>query len=208
MHLNSEFAAIMREWAEWYVRDVLDFRKGDLAWQKVCVGYEGKGTTCSFLPHYMLSELMVSPKNFSKGVHNNVRTLVNRDDLSISSKMMAGDGISSITHSAAFVKCVAGTKARPMTGDIVVIQTEPYAQSKEHTFVFLSEVSALVWQTAESGQARPGDPNGTLDGTVKHRAMTMKNGRLHAAAGDSMPERYVQGWLDLSKLDFTTTDWF
>ena len=46
------------------VTDVLDFNRGDHTYKEVCKGYTpGFGTSCTFLPHWMLLNLGVEFRN-------------------------------------------------------------------------------------------------------------------------------------------------
>lgn len=208
MKLNSEFAALARAYAELRVRTTLPFFRGDLRERDVCAGYgRGYGTTCSFLPHWMLAQLGVTSVNRSKGVAGKDRPLLNRDVPALGGRLVAGDGISTIANSTAFVRHLKGGTALPQAGDIVVIQSEPYNQSHEHVFVLLRRIDVTTWETGEAGQARSDAGNGTLDGVIKQRKMSLRSGRLHADPSDGKPLRYVQGWLDISNLDYLVPSW-
>jgi hypothetical protein len=208
MKLNSEFAALARAHADKRVRAVLPFRRGDMVEREVCAGYgRGYGTTCSFLPHWMLAQLRATSENKSKGVSGKPRPLLNRDAPALGGKLVPGDGISTIANSPAFVTHRKGGTALPQTGDVVVIQADPYKQSYEHVFVFLRQIDATTWETGEAGQARSDANDGALDGVLKQRKMGLRNGRLWAEAADGVPARYVQGWLDISNLDYLGTNW-
>jgi hypothetical protein len=205
MHINGEQADGIRKKAVDFVTGVLDFYRGDLVYQDVCKGYNAgptSGTTCTFLPHWMLMKIGVSKDNLSKGVSNSNRGLINRTDTARGTKMVAGDGVSVIANSPAFVRMKPNLKAYPLPGDIVVIQSDPYKQSDEHVFVFLGKISDTVWDTGESGQARADAQNGVIEGKRKKREMRITANKMIAAAADGKPDRYVQGWLDISKLDY------
>src|SRR5262249_890838 len=93
MFLNAEPADVSRAKAVKVVTDALDFTRGDLTYQDVCKGYSpGFGTSCTFLPHWMLLKIGVSSNNKSVGVNPKQRGLINRDDLVRGTKMVAGDG--------------------------------------------------------------------------------------------------------------------
>jgi len=208
MKLNSEFAALARAYADRRVRSVLPFRRGDAVEKDVCAGYgRGYGTTCSFLVHWMLAQLQVSSENKTKGVSGSSRVLLNRNSPALGGKLVPGDGISTIANSPAFVRHAKGSTTLPQTGDIVIIQHDPYKQSWEHVFVFLRQIDATTWETGESGQARSDAADGAVDGLLKQRKMSIQGGRLHADAADGVPSRYVQGWLDISNLDYMKTSW-
>ncbi|WP_137127039.1 hypothetical protein [Roseomonas sp. HF4] len=208
MKLNSEFAALARAFAGRRVRAVLPFNRGDQSERDVCAGYgRGYGTTCSFLPHWMLAQLQATSENKSKGVSGTTRPLLNRNSPTLGGRLVPGDGISTIANSPAFVRHRKGNAALPQTGDIVIIQADPYKQSYEHVFVFLRQIDATTWETGEAGQARSDAADGAVDGVLKQRKMSLRNGLLHADAADGVPSRYVQGWLDISNLDYLTTGW-
>jgi hypothetical protein len=201
MFINGEQADVIRAKAVKLVTGVLDFNRGDAAYQDVCKGYQpGYGTSCTFLPHWMLLKLGVSADNQSTGVGKKTRGLINRTDTTRGTKMVPGDGVSVIANSPAFVK--PGGDAYPRPGDIVVIQSNPYNQSHEHVFVFLKKLSDTLWETGESGQAASHAEKGALEGKRKQRAMRISGGKMIASASDGKPDRAVQGWLDLSKLDY------
>jgi hypothetical protein len=201
MFLNGEQADLIRAKAVKLVTGVLDFYRGDPVYQDVCRGYApGYGTSCTFLPHWMLLNLGVSANNKSLGVNKQPRGLINRTDPARGTKLVPGDGVAVIANSPAFVRMRAGVY--PQAGDIVVIQSEPYNQSHEHVFVFLKKLSETSWDTGESGQAASNAPNGVVEGKRKNRAMGIGAAKMIAVASDGKPDRYVQGWLDLSKLDY------
>lgn len=208
MKLNSELAALARAYAARRVRAVLPFLRGDAREKDVCAGYgRGYGTTCSFLPHWMLAELKASSENKSKGVGKQTRPLLNRNSPTLGAKLVPGDGISTLANSPAFIAHKKDSGGMPQTGDIVIIQANPYKQAHEHTFVFLRQIDATTWETGESGQARSDAADGAMDGVLKQRKMSVINGKWHADAADGIPARYVQGWLDISNLDYLTTRW-
>jgi hypothetical protein len=210
MFINGEQADGIRKKAVEFVTGVLDFYRGDLVYQDVCKGYTpGYGTSCTFLPHWMLLKLGVSGLNMSRGVPNKKdvppkpRSLINRDDLSRGTKLVAGDGVSVIANSPAFVTMKPNLKAYPQPGDIVIIQKEPYNQPDEHVFVFLGKLADNLWDTGESGQAPSNSPDGTLEGKRKKREMRITDRSMIAVATPDKPvDRKVQGWLDISKLDY------
>jgi hypothetical protein len=201
MLLNVEQTVKIRAKAVELVTRVLDFNRGDLVYQDVCKGYQpGFGTSCSFLPHWLLFRLGVSAANMSKGVKGTPRGLINRTAAVRGTKLVAGDGVSVIANSPAFVK--ATLAGYPNPGDIVVIQSEPYQQPHEHVLVFLNKLSDALWDTGETGQAASKAPDGATEGKRKRRAMRVGTRKMIAAAADGKPDRYVQGWLDISKLDY------
>jgi hypothetical protein len=211
MFINGEQADIIRAKAVKLVTDVLDFTRGDLTYQDVCKGYTpGYGTSCTFLPHWMLMNLGVSALNMSKGVPSTKappkpRPLINRDDLARGTKLVAGDGVSVIANSPAFVTMKANLGAYPQPGDIVIIQKDPYNQPDEHVFVFLGKLADNLWDTGESGQARSNAPDGTVEGKRKKREMRISDKSMIAVATPDKPvDRKVQGWLDISKLDYVS----
>ncbi len=203
MFINGEQADVIRAKAVKLVTDVLDFSRGDLVYQDVCKGYQpGFGTSCTFLPHWMLLQLGVTKDNSTKGVNGRPRGLINRTDLARGTTLVPGDGVSVIANSPAFVKMKPNLGAFPSPGDIVIIQSDPYKQSDEHVFVFLGKISDTAWDTGESGQARSDAKNGVIEGKRKSRAMRISAKSMVAAAADGKPDRKVQGWLDISKLDY------
>jgi len=215
MFINGEQAGLIRAKAVKLVTGVLDFYRGDLVYQDVCKGYEpNHGTSCTFLPHWMLLQLGVSAQNMSKGVPNMskddnqkprpvIRTLINRTDLARGTTFRGGDGVSVIANSPAFVTMKKWPNVNdPAPGDIVVIQSVPYNQSHEHVFVFLGKLSDALWDTGESGQASSNAKNGVIEGKRKKRAMRISGRSMIAVASDGKPDRAVQGWLDISKLDY------
>ena len=203
MLINGEQADWIRAKAVKLVTGVLDFTRGDLVYQDVCKGYQpGYGTSCTFLPHWMLLRLGASAKNKSLGVHKQVRGLINRADAARGTALVPGDGVAVIANSKAFVNRTLNPGAYPRLGDIVVIQSDPYNQSHEHVFVFLGKLSDTLWDTGESGQARSNAQNGVNEGKRKKRVMRIGARSMIAVAADGKPDRRVQGWLDISKLDY------
>src|SRR4051794_8510536 len=201
MFLNGEQADVIRAKAVNLVTGVLDFNRGDPVYQDVCKGYSpGFGTSCTFLPHWMLLKLGVSANNKSLGVNKQSRGLINRTDTTRGTKMVPGDGVAVIANSPAFVTMRQGVY--PQAGDIVVIQSDPYNQSHEHVFVFLKKLSDTSWDTGESGQAASNAATGVVEAKRKNRAMRISAAKMIAAASDGKPDRYVQGWLDISKLEY------
>ena len=114
--------------------------------------------------------------------------------------MVPGDGVTVIANSPAFV--TMKPVVYPQAGDIVVIQSEPSNQSHEHVFVFLKKLSDTSWDTGESGQVASNAQNGVVEGKRKNRTMRISAAKMIAAASDGKPDRYVQGWLDISKLEY------
>jgi len=211
MYINGEQADIIRAKAVKLVTDVLDFTRGDHTYKEVCKGYSpGFGTSCTFLPHWMLLNLGVSGANMSKGVPKEgaspkPRPLINRDDLARGTKMVAGDGVSVIANSPAFVTMKPNLQAYPQPGDIVIIQKEPYHQPDEHVFVFLGKLADNLWDTGESGQAASKAADGAVEGKRKKREMRITDKSMIAKATPDKPvDRKVQGWLDISKLDYVS----
>jgi len=206
MYISGEQADLLRAAAARHVKNTLDFSRGDLKFKDVCEGFTpGYGTTCSFLVHWMLAKLQVSGENKSLGTTGHQRSLVNRNAPLIGAKMMAGDGIASVYNSKAFVQAKPGLM--PLTGDCVIIQRDPYHQPHEHIFVFLREIDSTTWETGESGQAASKAGDGAVDGKLKQRKVTIGAKRILAQPSDGVPERYVAGWLDISRLDYATTNW-
>ncbi|WP_376096213.1 hypothetical protein ACE7GA_04470 [Roseomonas sp. CCTCC AB2023176] len=204
MHINGEQADVVRRRAHELVTGVLPFTRGDPTYQKVCAGYSpGYGTSCTFLPHWMLLQLGVSKDNDTRGVKGTHRGLINREDASRGTKIVPGDGVSVIANSKAFVRRTAANKgAMPQRGDIVIIQADPYKQSYEHVFVFLGTIDDGTWDTGESGQARSNADNGAFEALRKQRKVKAGDAKIIALAADGIPDRYVQGWLDISLLDY------
>lgn len=209
MFINGEQADIIRAKAVKLVTDVLDFNRGDHTYKEVCKGYTpGFGTSCTFLPHWMLLNLGVSGANMSKGVPKpgvapKPRTLINWDDVSRGTKLVGGDGVSLIANSPAFVTMKPNLGAYPLPGDIVIIQKDPYNQPDEHVFVFLGKLADNLWDTGESGQARSNAPDGAVEAKRKKREMRITDKSMIAIATPDKPvDRKVQGWLDISKLDY------
>ena len=90
-----------------------------------------------------------------------------------------------IANSPAFVKMKPNLGAFPFSGDIVVIQSEPYKQSDEHVFVFLNKISDTAWDTGESGQGPPPiAKNGVIEAKRKSRAMRISANSMIAAAAE------------------------
>lgn len=206
MKLNGEQVGLLRAAAVRQVRGTLDFARGDARAREVCEGFSpGYGTTCSFLVHWMLARLQVSGENTSLGTTGRKRSLVNRNVPTLGAKLTPGDGISSVANSKAYLRHKQGAKPEP--GDCVIIQRDPYHQPHEHIFVFLREIDATTWETGESGQAASKAADGAIDGKLKQRKIRVAGARIFAEPSDGVPERYVHGWLDLSQLDFATTNW-
>ena len=199
MFINGEQADVIRAKAVKLVTDVLDFTRGDLVYQDVRKGYQpGFGTSCTFLPHWMLLQLGVTNDNKSKGVSGKTRGLINRTDLARGTTLVPGDGVSVIANSPAFVKMKPNLGAVPFPGDIVVIQSEPYKQSDEHVFVFLGKISDTAWDTGESGEARSDAKNGVIEAKRKSCAMRISANSMIAAAADGKRTARSQGRLDIS----------
>jgi hypothetical protein len=207
MYLNGEQADVVRAAAVKYVTGVLPFTRGSPDYKEICQGYSKKGTTCTFLPHWMLWKIGVSSNNKSLGTNGLPRGLINRTEPSRGTKLIPGDGVSVIANCKvpdAFVRMTPTTKAFPSAGDIVVIQSDPYNQKHEHVFVFLAKLSETEWDTGESGQAAEQDPDGVVEAKRKSRVMRITAKKIIAAAAEGKPDRNVQGWLDISKLDYVS----
>ena len=118
MFLNGEQADVIRVKAVNLVTGVLDFNRGDPVYQDVCKGYSpGFGTSCTFLPHWMLLKLGVTANNKSLGVNKQSRGLINRTDTTRGTKMVPGDGVAVIANSPAFVTMKPGVS--PQAGGVM-----------------------------------------------------------------------------------------
>lgn len=151
----------------------------DSTFQEIINGdYGGIGTTCGYLPHWLIWRLGCRTKS-----------LVNRTDADNGLTYVIGKNIARLRWNPLF-KVYNGST--PLPGDIVYISAG--TPNSEHVFCFLSEDNG-TWTSADAGQRNP--VTGKQCAIIRQR--TLSKGCLI----DSYETRRIQGWLPLDSLDLT-----
>lgn len=168
------------------VRSRVPFDRGDSSYAVVCKDYGGIGTTCGYLPHWMLW-----------AVGCRLRRVVNRYEPKDGLAYRDGANISALRWQPEFVaynRLAASTL--PLPGDIFFVSDGPPAT--EHVGVVLGISEDGVWTCAEAGQEGGG-------ARIVRRILI--DGRLArlAAGSDVEPDRSFHarklvGWLDLDRV--------
>lgn len=157
------------------------FDPGDPKFSEVCKDFEGSGTTCGFLCHWLLWKLGVRDP-----------TIVNRSEPGDGLKYRVGMNIASIFRGgkSPWHKMKPGDTPEP--GDVCFISNGP--PSTEHVFVFFSQEvddsGSITWNTADGGQLGPGGKYTS----GRFRKRTLK--------GTTLGDRTVWGWIPLKELNF------
>lgn len=201
MRLNGEQVERMRQNAFFLLDSILPYRPGDGKFAEVCKDYGGHGTTCGFLPHWLMWRL---------GVTNADR--VNRAEPGF--RYRTGKNIGCIRYSEgdwrwkdtsatplyvdAYRTPAMSQGGRPGPGDVVHIMEMPGENYlSEHVFCVLRDpVQGEAWWTAESGQ-----DHGTW-GRVRHDRELEFAGSTNPLLTGNSPKRSVLGWLALDRLDY------
>jgi hypothetical protein len=182
---------------------------------------DGGGTSCGFLPHWMLWRLgctdsmpksykklsgkkpKVSPKVVNRTVDGNVYDIQ--------------ENLNRLLQCSAYFNFKTKVKDKskfedniPKPGDIILINTDPLVPKadKAHVFVLveiksmnhnrLGEVQSMTWITRETGfEVVKGKVEGA---TAKLRTIMVSKTKWMAS--DSNPNREVYGWVSLEKLNF------
>lgn len=189
MKLNTDQVKRMRMSAFFLLDTILPFREGDDAWREVCKDYGGAGTTCGYLPHWLMWRL---------GVTDAKR--INRTERGFT--YMPGHNLRRIVQDYAppFIRThgaqVLQSGRRPECGDICYIYQMPDGpQNTEHVFCVLRQpYGSGAWDTAEAGQdhgrwGRKREDRMLLAGT-------------DAKITGNTPARTLMGWLPLDELDY------
>lgn len=157
------------------------FEPGDPKFSEVCRDFEGRGTTCGFLCHWLMWKLGVRDPQ-----------IVNRTDASCGLKYKPGLNISMIFRGgkAPWRKMQIGSVPEP--GDVCFVSNGP--PSSEHVFVFISQEvddsGKIFWNTADGGQ--PAANGKFVAGKFCQRALN----------GVRLGDRSVVGWIPLRGLKF------
>ncbi|ODU00782.1 MAG: hypothetical protein ABS79_02785 [Planctomycetes bacterium SCN 63-9] len=189
-----------------------------------------KGTTCGFLCHWLLDQIGAinadivnwdNPKRGTKytGGGNNISKLYHGGMAPFNKILLIPRNPFS----------QAPVQNGPQPGDIVHIAkldgNNQYVVNSDHVFVFLSNdpkaaqfqnlpymkpsatpaganSSPLIWVTAESGQGPTGR---ATDALFKSRAIHVNPLSTSKISLEDPDNRYITGWLDLSKLDYDAT---
>ncbi|WP_425148721.1 DUF2272 domain-containing protein [Deinococcus sp.] len=148
------------------------------------------GTTCGFLPHWLLWRLGCGDLE-----------IVNRSGTG-DSRYRPAQNLSRLWSQGQFpfVSALSGQLQRgqrPESGDIVLLRRWPDGDSRsEHALIFLEERlearGRVVWRSADAGQRQ----GGREAARFRERELT-----LHAQVGH-LDERTVLGWLPLGNLTF------
>jgi hypothetical protein len=172
----------VNDFAVQLVRGYVPFDDGDAHFSEVCKDWKGGGTTCGFLPHWLIWRLGVrDPK------------LVNRSEITDGLHYMDGMNISKIWNGGQSPFVPRRADAVPEPGDICFISNGP--PITEHVFVFLSEVATSGTTTFEVGEA--GQVNQAGKQCARIHNPSFHNGQVGT--------RNLVGWISLKKLTFAAT---
>src|SRR5262245_57321438 len=204
MLLTQAQAEVMRSNALTLLNQVLPYKTGEADYKVVCRDYGGHpGTTCGFLPHWLMWRLGVTSANMSSipsanGGAARSTTTVNRKETGFQYKN--GENITCIRYNSNFVLTAVPnataltTGRRPIIGDpCYITQTDPMLANSDHVFCFVMENNGK-WITAESGQEY-----GEWGKFRDDRSLRL--GTTPKVTGNT-PNRTLIGWLPLDKLDY------
>jgi hypothetical protein len=187
------------------------FSLGTVGMDHICKDYEGKGTTCGFLTHWLLWKAGCGDTK-----------LVNRTEPDSSFKFVVAANISRISGSSAFVHYnpanpvhVEGFRSgfrRPQIGDFIIIQGKPLnfdgkEADSSHIFVILDNGDfngdQLTYTVCQTGQTTA---TGVQSGHRTSRKFQFSNNKW-LASGEVFKQgpidRHIIGWLNLSACNFS-----
>lgn len=168
----------VRERACALVREYIPCEHGDARYREMCLDYGGIGTTCGYLPSWLLWR-MGAPSRF-----------VNRSDPPTYSYKI-GANISILRWHPEFHLYRTGES--PLPGDIYFVSDGP--SNTEHVGVYLGTDSTGAWTCADLGQT---DGQGRQCGRITSRTLR-SDGKLYRDDGIGAPRKLV-GWLDLEEV--------
>lgn len=188
-----------------------DVEPGKIGIDHICKDWTG-GTTCGFLPHWLLWRLGCKDTK-----------LINRYEPDTAFTYTDKINLSRFLDYPSFTKVAFpdigwGARAKgvndemflnrtayPKVGDAVIIQGNKTSNGNEtsHIFVILEEPiwdanmkGKGTWRIAETGQGTGGS------GHIATRGFEFKNGRWWVNAAGKAADKWMIGWLDISKLEF------
>ena len=160
---------------------------GDQKFLEVAKDFQGGGTTCGFLCHWLMWRLGCrDPKVVNRAAPPELR-------------YVPGKNISRIFSGGAFTRWKKGLEPKP--GDIIFISNGP--PLTEHVFVLVerapqepspTSVRREVWRSADGGQKN--DRNKECM-RFKNRVYYPDSGKLETSPGYT---KQVHGWIDIDKL--------
>lgn len=169
----------VRDFAVQLVRGYVPFDDGDAKYAEVCKDYSNAGTTCGYLPHWMMWRL---------GVRSN---LVNRNEPKYGLHYVPGANISKIWNAGKFPFQNTKPEVLPLPGDICFISAGP--PITEHVFVVLSTSpmsdGSVTFEVAEAGQT---NTQGKQCARI-HKPIYM---------GSMVGTRRLVGWVNLQDLTY------
>jgi hypothetical protein len=197
---------------KYFPKDGTLVEPGKIGIDHICKDWTGGGTTCGFLPHWLLWRLGCKDTK-----------LINRYEPDTAFTYTDGANLNRFLAHTSFTRVAFpdtgwGARAKgvndemflnrtayPNVGDAVIIQGNRTAKGVEtsHIFVILEEPiwdanvkGKGTWRIAETGQAKGGS------GHLATRGFEFKNGRWWVNAEGKAADRWMIGWLDISKLEF------
>ncbi len=178
----------------------------------MCKDWTGGGTTCGFLPHWLLWRLGCKDA-----------TVVNRyepdTDFGYTDQVNLDRFLSHKQFTrVAFPDSGYGANAKglndekfldrkiyPKTGDAVIIQGKksPSGNDSSHIFIVLDDglwdrnvKGKGIWRIAETGQGSGGS------GHIFKRGVEFKDGKWNVNADGKAADRWMLGWFNIDNLDF------
>ncbi|MES2823450.1 MAG: hypothetical protein V4732_07605 [Pseudomonadota bacterium] len=186
---------------------------GTIGMDHICKDWTGGGTTCGFLPHWLLWRLGCKDK-----------VVINRYEpdtvFEYKDQVNLGRFLSHKQFTrVAFPDTGYGANAKgpndekllnlqisPKAGDAVIIQgnKSPKGNDTSHIFVVLDDgiwdstvKGKGTWRVAETGQGIGGG-----SGHIAKRGIEFKGGRWWVNAEGKAADRWMVGWFDISNLEF------
>ncbi len=149
--------------------------KGDAVFDEICRDYGDIGTTCGYLPSWLIWRLGAKASR-----------LVNRTDSVRGFTYRVGKNIATIRWQPEFRLYISGMQPEP--GDVFFVSDGP--PESEHVGIVL-DVEGDVWTCAEGGQRN--QENQQCMRIVKRRLANGKLGRVDGIG----TARAIVGWLDI-----------
>jgi hypothetical protein len=181
---------------------------GKIGIDHICKDWLGGGTTCGFLPHWLLWKLGCK----DGAVVNRYEPdsiFAYKDQVNLgrfySHKLftkVAFPGNPKGPNDDLFLE----RKIYPKTGDAVIIQgnKSPKGYDTSHIFILLDDgiwdpkvKGKGTWRVAETGQGTGGG-----SGHIANRGVEFKNGKWWVNAEGKSADKWMLGWFDISKLEF------
>jgi hypothetical protein len=198
---------------KYFPKDGTLVEPGKIGIDHICKDFIG-GTTCGFLPHWLLWRLGCKDTKlinryepdtaftYKDGADNFTRF----SGHSLFTKVAFPDTGWGARLKGANDEMFLNQTAYPKAGDAVIIQGNKKANGDEtsHIFVILEEPiwdanvkGKGTWRIAETGQGDVGK-----SGHITTRGFEFKNGRWWVNAKGKAADKWMIGWMNISKLEF------